>query len=218
MRHASTAACLAIATALSFTPASQAQTVDELKSQLESLKAELAELKKDESCSTQAFQATANERYRYTYIGRLVVPAGSVDSRISRITNALSANEELRIGTNGVTLQSETGSLVTRTQPGSIRVNLNALSAANGHNATVSLPLSSFLGSNGNLSDVSDSQRAILSVDTATLRGGARRLSAIERGSALNHQIVTDGNFVSGIYRGTKFIAAPSAANPFVGR
>lgn len=222
MRRTFTHVCLACALALSFCSTAGAQTTEELQAQLKVLQAQLDALKKGESssshtqsdCAAQAFQATANERYRFTYIGRLVVPTSAIGNRTGQVANALSGNV---LNLSGATLRANSSSFSSRTG-NTMQLNLNALSPAVGNNVTLSVPLASVLSNSGNLANADGSGLAVLSVNRSTLRNGARRLSAIERASRGNHQIVTDANFVSGIYRGTDFTAAPSATNPYVGR
>lgn len=233
MRRALTTVCLASALALSFSHAAEAQTKEELKAQLKVLQKQLDALKRandisstrkisniSSECITEAIESTENEEYRFTYVGRLVVPTKATSSRTSRVANILAANglvsddSNVELNLSGVrrrgnTLSTRNGNKVT--------LNLDNLTGANGNNVTLSVPSSVLSRRSGRLSR-NDNDRALLSVNRSTLRNGARRLSAIQRASKADHQIVTDGNFVSGIYRGGEFSSAPSAENPFVGR
>lgn len=227
MRLIKPVVCLACALALSaLTQPAEAQDEAELRAQISELESQLEKLKKEFACKkagSSAAASSASEQYRITYLGTIMVPASQVSG--SSAAGAADATTErsssiVSFDLNGARISSTSGRLTTR-GAGTIGLDLGALTAANGRTAAISIPLSSLASAGSANADAAENRTLAVRVSGAAIRAAAARLSAAQRRTAAafpEHSVVNSANFTSGIYRGTKFTAAPSASNPYVGR
>ena len=225
MRLTKPVVCLACALALSaFTQPAKAQDEAELRAQISDLESQLATLKKEFACksarSSAAAAASESEQYRITYLGTIMVPASEVSGSSAAGATTERSSSIVSFDLNGARISSTAGRLTTR-GAGTIGLDLGALTAANGRTAAISIPLSSLAATGSANSDSAENRTLAVRVSGAAIRAAAARLSAAQRRTAAafpEHSVVNSANFTSGIYRGTRFTAAPSASNPYVGR